>query len=147
MKQSGICASIAIFLPLFFSFSTYAQEGSLRFPESRSYSPGQVWLEWTAAERIVFVRGFIVGHGDGYQSGCRNAETGRTTSKKAEDRSESCSQKRHLFRKQASFYEQFITDFFSRYTMDRNVPVRILLLQADEKTPDEVHQWLAKKSD
>ena len=45
----------------------------------------------------------------------------------------------------AQFYEQFITDFYSRYTMDRDVPVRVLLQQADEKTPEELHQWLSQK--
>ena len=146
MKRSGICASIVFFLATCIC-SACGQEGSLRFPESRSYSPGQVWLEWTSAERIGFVKGFIVGHGDGYQSGCRATETNRTSSKKAGSGSDSCLQQRHLFRKEAPFYEQFITDFFNRYSMDRDVPVRILLLQADEKSPDEIHQWLAKKAD
>lgn len=147
MRRSSICASVAFFLPLYFVFSAYGQEGSLRFPESRSYSPGQVWLEWTSAERIGFVRGFIVGHGNGYQSGCRIAETNRTSSKKADNGFDPCLQQRHLFRREAPFYEQFITDFYNRYSMDRDVPIRILLLHADEKTADEVHHWLAKKSD
>src|SRR3954447_18564715 len=50
------------------------QAGTARFPESRSYSPGKLWLEWTLPERTGFVRGFIVGHGEGYQQAC-NAST------------------------------------------------------------------------
>jgi hypothetical protein len=123
----------------------YGQAGPLRFPESRSYFPGKVWLGWSSAERTGFVRGFIIGHGDGYQSGCRAAETNGTAPKTAENEFDTCLQQRHLFRKEAPFYEHFITDFYDRYPMDRDVPVRVLLLQADQKTPQEVHEWLAKK--
>jgi len=52
VKRSRFCASIVFFLPLYFDFSVNGLEGSLRFAESRSYSPGQVWLEWTSPERI-----------------------------------------------------------------------------------------------
>ncbi|HEX4921861.1 MAG TPA: hypothetical protein VFV92_14120 [Candidatus Bathyarchaeia archaeon] len=145
MKRPSVWAGTFSSLLVSFTFLAYGQERPLRFPESRSYSPGQVWLEWTPAERTGFVKGFIVGHGEGYQSGCRVAEANSINSRKTSDELDPCLQQRHLFRKEAPFYEQFITDFYNRYSMDRDVPVRILLLQADEKTPDDVHQWLAKK--
>lgn len=122
------------------------QESSLRFPESGSYSPGKLWLEWTQGERIGFVKGFIVGHAEGYKSGCRTAETSGSDSRGASSGFDPCLQQRHLFGKDAEFYEQFVTDFYSQYVMDQDVPVRVLLQQADKKTPEEVHQWLAKKS-
>lgn len=144
MKRVGIWASI--FCSLFcLVLPVYGQAGSLRFPESRSYSPGKVWLGWSPAERTGFVRGFIIGHGDGYESGCRSAETNGSRSQVAANQLDPCLQHRHLFRKDAAFYEHFITEFYSRYAMDRDVPVRVLVLQADDKTPDEVHEWLAKK--
>ena len=145
MKPSRVWATMLSCLLLSFILPAHGQERPLRFPESRSYSPGQVWLEWSPAERTGFVRGFIVGHGEGYQSACRVAEANSVASKKASDEFDPCLQQRHLFEKQAPFYEQFVTDFYNRYSMDRDVPVRVLLLQADAKTPDEVHQWLAKK--
>jgi hypothetical protein len=147
MKGPGVWTSIVFCLLFCFIFLAYGQDGPLRFPESRSYSPGKVWLEWTSAERTGFVKGFIVGHGDGYQSGCRIAETDRIGSpKKADDEFDPCLQQRHLFRKEIPFYENYITSFYNRYSLDRDVPLRVLLLQADEKNPEEVHQWLAKKS-
>lgn len=145
MKRLGILASM-IFCSLFcLTLPAYGQTGPLRFPESRSYSPGKVWIGWSRAERIGFVRGFIVGNGAGYQSGCRAAESNSTDSKTVANKFDPCLQERHLFRKEASFYEGFITDFYNRHESDRDVPFRVLLLQADEKTPDEVHQWLDKK--
>lgn len=126
---------------------TEGQAGPARFPESRSYSPGKLWLGWTSAERTGFVRGFIVGHGDGCQTGCRTAESNSTDSKGAGGDLDPCLQQRHLFHREVPSYEKFVTDLYNRYPMDRDVPLRVLLLQADEKTPDEVHRWLAKKSE
>lgn len=145
MKRLSVWAGMFSSLLVCLVSLTYGQERPLRFPESRSYSPGQVWLEWTPAERTGFVKGFIVGHGEGYQSGCRIAGANSIGSRKTSNELDPCLQQRHLFRKEAPFYERFITDFYNRYSMDRDVPVRVLLLQADEKTPDDVHQWLAKK--
>lgn len=121
------------------------QTRPLRFPESRSISPGKIWLGWSLAERTGFVKGFIVGHGDGFMHGCQVAEINGAESRIAPNEFDPCLKRQHLFGKQILFYEQFITNFYRRYSMDRDVPVRALLLQADEKTPDEVHQWLVKK--
>ena len=145
MKRSSACAGV-IFCSLLCLVPAHGQTGSLRFPESRSYSPGKMWLGWTPQERTWFVKGFIVGHDDGYRSGCAAARAS-FDSKQAGSKTGSCLQQRHLFRKDVAFYEQFITSFYDKYPMDRDVPFRVLLLQADEKTPDEVHRWLASKSD
>jgi hypothetical protein len=147
VKRSNVGVHAIFCSLLWVVVPAYGQAGSLRFPESRSFSPGKTWLEWTPAERTGFVKGFIIGHGEGYQSGCRVAETNSIGSRRAGNESKPCLQQRHLFRKEALFYEQFITDFYDRYSMDRDVPVRVLLLQADEKTPAGVHQWLTKKVD
>lgn len=147
MKRVMFWANAVVYLLLGMALQAQEQAGSARFPESRSYSPGEIWLGWTSDERTGFVRGFITGHGDGYQSGCRAAETNSADSGSASGDFDSCLQQRHLFRKEVQFYQQFITSFYNRYAMDRDVPVRVLLLQADEKTPEEVHQWLTKKSE
>ena len=101
MKRSGVCAKVIFCSLLCLLLPAYGQVGRLRFPESRSYSPGQVWLGWSSAERTGFVRGFIMGHGDGYQSGCRAAKTNSTESQMAANEFDPCLQQRHLFRKEA----------------------------------------------
>jgi hypothetical protein len=57
-----------------------------------------------------------------------------------------CLKEQHLFQRDLSCYEKFVTDFYTRYPQDEDVPVRVLLLQADQKTIQEVHEWLAKKN-
>ena len=143
MKRGRGWASIVTCLLLCSILPVSGQESSLRFPESRSYSPGKLWLEWSSGERVGFVKGFIIGHAEGYKSGCRTADTG--DSRRVGRGFDPCLQQRHLFQKDAQYYEQLITDFYNRYAMDRDVPVRVLLQQVNEKTPDEVHQWLAQK--
>jgi hypothetical protein len=144
VKRQALVATMILCSVLRVASPVYGQASPLRFPESRSYSPGKVWLGWSPLERTGFVRGFILGHSDGYQSGCREAEIDSTDSRAAGNGLDPCLQQRHLFRKEARFYEHFVTDFYNRYPADRDVPTRVLLLQADDKTPDEVHQWLAK---
>src|SRR5689334_20097925 len=64
--KSALINAAALFAVLFsFIGDGHGQAARARYPESRSYSPGSLWLAWTSAERIGFVRGFIVGHGDG----------------------------------------------------------------------------------
>jgi hypothetical protein len=146
VKQAGI--QIAIFCSLLYlGVPVCGQAGALRFPESRSYSPGKVWLGWSFAARTGFVRGFIVGHTDGYRSGCRAVDTKSSTASMAQSAVDGCLQQQHLFRKTVSFYQEFITAFYTRYSTDRDVPFRILLGHADEKTPEQVHQWLTVKAD
>ena len=116
-----------------------------RFPESRSYSPGNEWLKWTAAERTGFVRGFIVGHGDGFYQGCI-ALPDAANDPSASSKQDTCLQKQHLFKKDLPYYEQYVTDLYTRYLDDRDVPLKIVLLQADQRTVDEVHNWLKTKT-
>jgi len=75
-----------------------AQAGGLRFPESRSYSPGKLWLEWSPSERAGFVRGFIVGHDDGYRRACALTRAGSPHTGAASD-VDPCLKEQHLFHK------------------------------------------------
>lgn len=146
MNRLDSYARLSVFLLVCIAWPMEAQTGppSVRFPESRSYSPGTMWLEWSASERTGFIRGFIVGHEDGYRQACTVAESGKQPAS-ATTGFDPCLEKRHLFRQDVSHYKHYITDFYKQYPEDRDVPVRILLMQADQKTPKEVHQWLAKK--
>jgi hypothetical protein len=123
----------------------HAQAGGLRFPESRSYSPGKLWLEWSPSERTGFVRGFIVGHDDGYRQACAISKAVGPHPSVA-GVLDPCLKELHLFHNDLPYYAKFVTDFYTTYSEDRDVPLRILLLQADQKTPEQVHQWLATGS-
>jgi hypothetical protein len=124
------------------------QSGSrtARFPESRSYSPGDMWLKWSPSERTGFVRGFIVGHDDGFREACTILVAANNAATSVNGGIDPCLVKLHLFKKDLSYYGQFITDFYNQHSEDRDVPLRILLLQADQRTPEEVHQWLGKQN-
>lgn len=146
MNRGESCACLLLVLLLCLASHVEGQAVSpppARFPESRSFSPGKTWLAWSPSERSGFVRGFIVGHEEGYRQACTISEAGsRATLPTGFD---PCLEKRHLFKRDLSHYEQFITDFYRQYAEDRDVPLQVLLLQADERTPKEVHDWLAKK--
>jgi hypothetical protein len=122
----------------------YAQGGALRFPESRSYSPGKVWLGWSSAERTGFVRGFIIGENDGFRRACAISQASELRQATGDD---PCLKEQHLFHKDLPYYEKFVTDFYNEYSTDRDVPVRVLVVSADDKTPAQVHQWLAAKGE
>jgi hypothetical protein len=122
----------------------HAQSAPLRFPESRSVSPGKLWLGWSSGERTGFVRGFLIGYDDGYRRACLT-EAVKSQPSAAEDL-DPCLKEQHLFHKDLTYYVKFVTDYYMRYSGDWDVPIRELLMQADQKTPDEVHQSLATKS-
>ena len=138
------CFSVVFLLCLAWQVEGQASHSTARFPESRSYSPGKMWLEWTPPERIGFVRGFVVGHEEGYRKACTTSQE-RNRAAAPITGFDPCLEKRHLFKKELPYYEHFITDFYNRYAEDRDVPLRVLLLQADERAPNQVHEWLAKK--
>ena len=150
MNRFGPCVRVVlmllvIVLLLLAMASQIVEKGSsraARFPESRSYSPGAMWLKWSEAERTGFVRGFIVGHDDGFRSACL-ASVRTKGSSNIDDGTDPCLGKLHPFMKEVSYYERFTTDFYNRYPDDQDVPLRILLLQEDQRTAPEVHQWLA----
>ena len=148
MNRPKVCACLLVLLVLCLTWRVEGQTSnpSARFPESRSYSPGKMWLEWNSSERIGFIRGFIVGDDDGYRRACNVATTNESQSSVATGVGP-CLEKRPLFKKDIGYYEKFVTDYYTRYSEDRDAPVRVILLQADQKTPEEVHQWLAKKSE
>jgi len=123
----------------------HAQAGTLRYPESRSYSPGKLWLEWNSSERTGFVRGFMVGDDDGYRRACAITSASSPHTDVAND-VDSCLKEQHLFHKDIPYYEKFVTDFYTTYKEDRDVPARVVLLQADQKAPEEVHRSLATRS-
>jgi hypothetical protein len=144
MSRVGLYARLIPMLLLCVTLQVDGQSGSktARFPETRSYSPGDMWLSWSPSERTGFVRGFIVGQNDGFRAACAISIDANTTSASVNQGIDPCLEKLHVFKKDLSDYGQFITDFYNKHSEDKDVPLRILLLQADQRTPEEVHQWL-----
>lgn len=100
MNRPKVCVFLLVLLALCLTWRVEGQTGnpSARFPESRSYSPGKAWLEWNSSERTGFVRGFIVGHEEGYRQACTasQADNHVTTSTTGFDpvlRSDICSKR------------------------------------------------------
>jgi hypothetical protein len=148
MIQVRFYVYFALILLLCVGLKLDAQSGSqtARFPESRSYSPGHMWLKWSPSERTGFVRGFIVGRDDGFREACMISADANNAAISVNGGFGSCLERLHLFKKDLSYYVQFITDFYNQHSEDRDVPLRILLPQADQRTPEVVHQWLGKQN-
>jgi hypothetical protein len=121
------------------------QKHPSRFPDSRFVPEGDVWMSWNHSQRDMFVRGYIAGHREGYRLACRTA---LKVMKPLETISESpfsqCMAGGQGFRKEISHYEKFLTEFYSKYPGDRDVPLRILLAEAEDKTLEQVHEWVSK---
>src|SRR4051794_15562671 len=45
-----------------------------RFPQTRTDSEAKLWLHWNAAERLAFVRAFVIGYRKGKDEGCAATE-------------------------------------------------------------------------
>jgi len=146
MSRVGLYLRLIPIFLLCVSLQADAQSGSqtARFPESRSYSPGDMWLNWSPSERTGFIRGFIVGHNDGFRAACAISIDANNASTNVNQGFDPCLEKLHLFKKELPFYAQAISDFYKQHSEDKDVPLRILLLQLDQRTPEEVHQWLKK---
>jgi hypothetical protein len=148
MNRMKFYARLVPMLLLCVNMRLDGQSGSKtsRFPETRSYSPGDMWLSWSPSERTGFVRGFIVGQNDGFRAACTISIEANTDSTIVNQGSDACLEKLHLFKKELSDYSRFITDFYDKHSEDKDVPLRILLVEADQRTPEEVHQWLRKET-
>jgi hypothetical protein len=53
-----------------------------------------------------------------------------------------CLQPQHEFQSAINRYEEFVTAFYLDYPDDRDLPIRMLLKFADEKSLEQVHQWV-----
>ena len=117
-----------------------------RFPQTRTVSEAKVWLHWSAAERIAFVRGFVIG----YEQACREAAT-------TSDSQFSCSERAKrlppsfsalVFDHQVGEYSKSMTAFYEAYPEDDDVPITELLesLAFNQETPVQVHNLLPPRS-
>jgi hypothetical protein len=120
--------------------------GSTRFPETR-YSDAVLWFNWTPANRLFFVSGFLVGFKDGHESGCSRAHKILSEGNSANNPLSSelwsdCIKHKYRYSKGTQFYVDQITEFYRTYPQDCDVPLRILLFElADERshTLEQIH--------
>jgi hypothetical protein len=109
----------------------------------------KLWLYWSKAERIAFLRGFVVAYRDGAVRGCLHAFE-HMPHTPAEDKTTSgyaaCFQEGTQFDRDVSDYEISITSFYKTYPQDDDVPIRFLLKElASHKTPAEIHTALGPR--
>jgi hypothetical protein len=125
---------------------------STRFPETRSMNEAKLWLHWSRAEQLAFVRGFVIAYKDGALRGCRmafDALDHYTTS--ADNKSQPpdasiCFSESARFDRTVEYYEDSVTSFYKTYPDDDDVPIRFLIeeLSAHE-TPLQIHNALSPR--
>jgi hypothetical protein len=97
----------------------------------------------------MFIRGFLVGHHEGFRRGCGNGVNVTDSSAKRTESAEDtpigrCLASEQLFRKESSFYVEFVTEFYTKYPQDRDLPLRTLIEDSEEKTPEQIHEWVSR---
>jgi hypothetical protein len=126
------------------------QEHASRFPESRGGFEGDLWMNWNNTQRNMFIRGFLVGHHEGFRRGCGTAVVVTKPDTKGAGPEETpigrCLAGEQIFRREASYYEEFVTRFYTKYPEDRDLPLRTLIEDSEEKTPEQIHEWVSKAS-
>jgi hypothetical protein len=119
-----------------------------RFPASRTTFQGEVWLTWDLPVRGWFVEAAIAGYKSGYDEGCKDAmadEKGMQVGDRKKPEADACPNGGR-FRNEALRYSQQMTDFYTRYPEDRDLPVAYLiqmLIGPKPKTLDEIHTWVS----
>jgi hypothetical protein len=83
-----------------------------------------------------------------FEGGCRTVDNAKPVSGKAQSPEDTpigrCLAQEQLLRKEVSHYENFVTGFYRKYPEDRDLPLRILIEASEEKTPEQIHEWVSK---
>jgi hypothetical protein len=120
---------------------------------------GTAWLAWSAAEREVYVRGFIYGYGNGSEAACKLADdlfevgkhhrVGEGPRARCENRVERYYTKIKMLDSGFDFgaYASVITDFYTKHPEYQNVSesyLLSLLSDQDYKSADQFYQMVLK---
>jgi hypothetical protein len=130
---------------------TRGQEHPSRFANTGRSFQGSLWMGWNGTQRDMFIRGFLVGHDEGLRRGCSSvANVTKFDAIRTESPEDSligkCLANQEIFRKAASYYENFVTAFYTKYPEDRDLPLQILIEDSEDKTPEQIHEWVKKVS-
>jgi hypothetical protein len=139
---------VAIVLPLLFA-SSKAQEGPplrhLPIPEARVNGPsdgaqGNLWMSWSIDYRLGYVQGLLEGNYWGYLSGCTEARSAPATPSLGDK----CLMQAPAVHLRSEEYAALVTEFYSKYPEDRELPMRhlLLMLLKPGMNVDGVHHWL-----
>ena len=123
---------------------------STRFPQTRTISEAKVWLHWSVAERIAFVRSLVIGYREGTHDVC-NAATGVSDSRST------CRQRTEHLPSSVSWlgtdqkvngYSKAMTEFYEGHSEDDDVPITVLFgwLAFEQKTPTAIHNLLTPRT-
>jgi hypothetical protein len=137
MERKLMVAAVAALLIAFPSCSmtpNYRPDSAYhdtRFPETRTVSEAKLWLSWSGAERLNFVRGFFAGYWHGYEHGC-DYLTPITQSRTA---AHDCWSKKpanlptggSLADDLVNQYANSMTTYYKSYPEDDDVPITVLL--------------------
>ncbi|SRR6266436_606171 len=120
-----------------------------RFPETRTVVEADFWLSWSHSERINFLKGYLAGYQHGRRTGCIDAEA-MVRDKRADypalDLWPECFSKGSRFGNGLDSYEKAMTELYSKYPADRDLPLSLLLdklSDSEHMTTEEIHRWLA----
>ena len=81
---------------------------------------GKEWLELKQESRLIFLYGYISGHGRGFRDGCENGE--KVYARKATGLpGEKCLLANPQWSKNLDVYAELITKYYRGYPEDRNV--------------------------
>jgi len=107
-------------------------------------SEAKVWLHWSAAEWIVFVRGFVIG----YEQACREAATASNSQFSCSERVKRLPPAALVLDEKVGEYSKSMTAFYEAYPEDDDVPITDLLesLAFNQETPVQVHNLLPPRS-
>jgi len=125
-----------------------AEPGRARFPASRTVLQGEYWLTLATPVQSWFVEAALVGYRVGYDEGCEDAAAsrgGRRAGEAMKPERNGCPNGGR-FRNEALRYSQQMTDFYTRFPDDRDLPLAYLihtLLGRKPKTLEEIHQWVS----
>jgi hypothetical protein len=125
-----------------------AEPKHARFPASRTILEGEVWLTWNIPVQASFAEAALAGYRVGYDEGCEDAtanQKGTRAGDRKKPKGDACPNGGR-FRNEALRYSQQMTDFYTRYPEDRDLPLAYLihmLMGRKPKTLLEIHQWVS----
>jgi len=125
-----------------------AEPGHARFPASRTTLQGEYWLTLASPVQAWLVQAALAGYRVGYDEGCEDAtanQKGTRAGDRKKPKGDACPNGGR-FRNEALRYSQQMTDFYTRYPEDRDLPLAYLihmLMGRKPKTLLEIHQWVS----
>ena len=144
-----VCACVVFSIIILHSYGLTQANSNPRvlpFPEVQlgpngEGAEGNLWLSWSDGERLGFSRGYVQGYIEGWRRAC--SEAAELTPDNSYLYSKCISLRGDLLAR-AEFYRDTATEFYSKYPMDRALPINRLFQELLKPgiTAQKIHQWL-----